>query len=164
MIRKPVLMFVCALLLAAPLIAAPPKDAPDITLATLSGKAIRVADLKGQVVLLDFWASWCIPCRKAFPEIEALGRELEPQGLTVIAVNVDEDQKNMHAFLEQFPHSMTIALDPKGSVAEAFKVNAMPSTMILDRAGRIRYSHKGYTDKSIVNFRSQVLALLAEAE
>ena len=164
MTRKPILMFVCALLLAAPLIAAPPKDAPDITLATLSGKAIRVADLKGQVVLLDFWASWCIPCRKAFPEIEALGRELEPQGLTVIAVNVDEDQKKMHAFLEQFPHAMTIAVDPKGSVAEAFKVNAMPSTMILDRAGRIRYSHKGYTDKSIASFRSQVLALLAEAE
>ena len=88
MTRKPVLMFVCALLLAAPLIAAPPKDAPDITLATLSGKAIRVADLKGQVVLLDFWASWCIPCRKAFPEIEALRRELEPQGLIVIGVNV----------------------------------------------------------------------------
>lgn len=168
MTRRSAFALVLVALLAVPLMAAAPKDtakdAPDITLTTLSGQAIRLADLKGHVALLDFWASWCIPCRKAFPEIEALRRELEPQGLTVIAVNVDEDQKNMHAFLGQFPHAMTIALDPKGSVAEAFKVNAMPSTMILDRAGRIRYSHKGYTDKSIANFRSQVLALLAETE
>jgi peroxiredoxin len=168
MIRRPALLLLIAALLATTAVAAPVKgtlkEAPDVTLTAVSGKTIRLADLKGKVVLLDFWASWCIPCRKSFPAIDALHRELEPRGLAVVAVSVDEELKNAHAFLEQFPHTMTIALDPKGAAAEAFKVNAMPSTMILDRDGRIRYSHKGYTGKSIANFRSQVIELLAEAE
>jgi peroxiredoxin len=168
MIRRPALIVLLSSLLTAAALAAPVKDvykdAPDIALTSLSGQSIHLASLKGKVVLLDFWASWCIPCRKSFPEMEALHRELQPKGLTLIAVNVDEEQKNAHTFLEQFPHTMTIALDPKGTVAEAFKVNAMPSTMILDRAGRIRYSHKGYTDKSAATFRSQVLQLIEEAE
>lgn len=157
---------ILASLLGASLVAAPKDslitDAPDITLTAISGKTMRIADLKGQVVLLDFWASWCIPCRKSFPEVDALHRELQPKGLAVIAVNVDEQQKNAYTFLEKYPHTMTIAFDPKGAVAEAFKLEAMPSTMIVDRSGHIRFSHQGYTEKTIGQFRSEVLQLLAE--
>lgn len=155
-----------AVTLGTSLVAAPKdaaiKDAPDITLTAISGKTMRIADLKGQVVLLDFWASWCIPCRKSFPEVDALHRELEPKGLVVIAVNVDEQTKNAYTFLEQYPHTMTIAFDPKGTVADAFKLEAMPSTMIVDRGGHIRFTHQGYTEKTIGQFRSEVLQLLAE--
>lgn len=155
-----------AVTLGTSLVAAPKdaaiKDAPDITLTAISGKTMRIADLKGQVVLLDFWASWCIPCRKSFPEVDALHRELEPKGLVVIAVNVDEQTKNAYTFLEQYPHTMTIAFDPKGTVADAFKLEAMPSTMIVDRRGHIRFTHQGYTEKTIGQFRSEVLQLLAE--
>ena len=157
---------ILASLLGASLVAAPKDspitDAPDITLTAISGKTMRIADLKGQVVLLDFWASWCIPCRRSFPEVDALHRELQPKGLAVIAVNVDEQQKNAYTFLEKYPHTMTIAFDPKGAVAEAFKLEAMPSTMIVDRSGHIRFSHQGYTEKTIGQFRSEVLQLLAE--
>ena len=157
---------ILASLLGASLVAAPKDslitDAPDITLTAISGKTLRIADLKGQVVLLDFWASWCIPCRKSFPEVDALHRELHPKGLAVIAVNVDEQQKNAYTFLEKYPHTMTIAFDPKGAVAAAFKLEAMPSTMIVDRSGHIRFTHQGYTEKTIGQFRTEVLQLLAE--
>lgn len=166
MIRRSLLaVFVASLLLAA---SARAKDvlldAPDVTLTSDSGQAVHLASLRGKVVLLDFWASWCIPCRKSFPEIEALHHDLASKGLVVIAVNVDEEQKNADTFLAKFPHTMTVALDPKGTAAEAFKVSAMPSTVIVDRAGRIRYTHKGYTDKAIARFRTQVAELLAEGE
>ena len=144
--------------------AAAPSVIPDITLTTLSGAPLHVADLKGNVVLLDFWASWCIPCRKSFPEVDALHRELKPRGLEVVAVNVDEQQKNADAFLAKYPHTMTVALDPRGNAARAFDLQAMPSTLIVDRAGRIRYTHQGYSEKTIGQFRSEVLQLLAETE
>ena len=101
---------------------------------------------------------------KSFPAIESLHKEFESKGLAVVAVTVDEERKNADTFLGMFPHSMTVALDPKGSVAEAFKVSAMPSTMIVDRAGNLRYTHKGYTDKALANFRTEVVELLAEAQ
>lgn len=166
--RALALAFVVTSLAGTALVAAPKaaqlKDAPDITLTAISGKTIRIANLKGQVVLLDFWASWCVPCRKSFPEVDALHRELEPKGLVVVAVNVDEQAKNAYAFLEKYPHSMTIAFDPRGVVAEAFKLEAMPSTMIVDRSGHIRFTHQGYTEKTIGQFRTEVLQLLAEKQ
>jgi peroxiredoxin len=162
--RRSVIAFMLASVLALPVLAAPLKDAPDITLSGLNGKTLRIADLKGKVVLLDFWASWCIPCRRSFPEVDALHRELESKGLAVIAVNVDEQQKNAYTFLEKYPHTMTVAFDPKGSVAEAFNLQAMPSTLIVDRSGHIRFTHQGYTEKTIGQFRTEVLQLLAETE
>lgn len=164
MIRRAVASLSLAAAFVAPAGAVVSKTAPDITLTAISGKTIRIADLKGRVVLLDFWASWCIPCRRSFPEVDGLNKELAPKGLAVIAVNVDEQEKNAYAFLEKYPHTMTIAFDPKGAVAQAFDLQAMPSSMILDRAGRIRFTHEGYTDKTIGQFRTEVLQLLAEGE
>ncbi|MFN7916739.1 MAG: TlpA disulfide reductase family protein [Vicinamibacterales bacterium] len=168
MIRRGLSLLLCTIALALAAAPASAKDvlkpAPDVTLRTLDGHDVHLASLKGKVVLVDFFASWCIPCRKSFPEIEALHHEFASKGLVVLAVNVDEEHRNAEMFLEKYPHTMTIVLDPKGAAAEAFKVNAMPSTMILDRSGHIRYTHKGYTDKVIAKFRSQVEELLAEAE
>ena len=138
------------------------KDAPDISLPALSGKPIRIAELKGRVVLLDFWASWCVPCRKSFPEVDALYRELRTRGFEVVAINVDEQQRNASAFLEKYPHSMPIAFDPEGKAATAFDLKAMPSTMILDRGGHIRFTHMGYTEKTIAQYRAEILQLLGE--
>jgi thiol-disulfide isomerase/thioredoxin len=143
---------------------APPDVAPDITLTGLNGKALRIADLKGQVVLLDFWASWCVPCRRSFPAVDLLSRELGPKGVTTVAVNVDEVQRNAFTFLEKYPHTMTIAFDPAGTVAEAFHLQAMPSSLLIDRAGRVRFTHQGYTEKTISQFRTEALQLLAENE
>jgi len=140
-----------------------PKDLPALTLRTLDGKTVTTADLKGKVVLLDFWASWCIPCRKSFPEVDRLSKDFEQKGLTVIAVSVDEQRKNAESFLSLFPHTMTIALDDKGTAAQALDLQGMPSSLLVDRAGHIRFTHMGYTDKTIGQFRIEIAQLLAEA-
>src|SRR5262249_11749530 len=121
----------------------PTLPAPDVTLTTDAGSPLRLSDLKGRVTLVDFWASWCIPCRASFPALDALQKELRDKGFTVIAINVDEDRRNAERFLSERPHTMTIALDPKGQAAEAFKVKGMPSSIVIDRRGNIRFSHMG---------------------
>ena len=168
MIRRTALLALCSVVtmtwLAAHVAAAPPKALPPLTFNTLDGKTIESADLKGKVVLLDFWASWCIPCRKSFPEVDRLSKDFASKGVTVIAVNVDEQRKNADAFLSQYPHSMTVAFDSKGVSAQAFDLQGMPSSLIIDRAGRVRFTHMGYTDKTIAQFRTEITQLLTEAQ
>ena len=168
MIRRTALIALWSLLtatfVATNSIAATPKELPALTFTTLDGNPIRSLDLKGRVVLLDFWASWCVPCRKSFPEVDRLSKDFDSKGLTVIAVNVDEERKNADVFLPQFPHSMTVAFDSKGLAARAFDLQGMPSSLIIDRLGRVRFTHMGYTDKTIGQFRTEVAQLLAEAK
>lgn len=161
--RRTLLALMLATACALPAFAAPPKSLPDITLATAAGTTLTSADFKGKVVLLDFWASWCIPCRKSFPEVDRLSKELTAKGVVVVAVNVDEQRKNADAFLAAYPHSMTIGYDTHGTLAETFDLQAMPSSIIIDTTGRVRFTHMGYTDKTIGQFRSELLQLLAEA-
>ncbi|MEQ1908285.1 MAG: TlpA disulfide reductase family protein [Vicinamibacterales bacterium] len=168
MIRRTALVSLCSALatawLAVHVAAAPAKALPPLTFTTLDGGTIESADLKGKVVVLDFWASWCIPCRKSFPEIDRLSKEFASKGVTVIAVNVDEQRKNADAFLSQYPHQVTVAFDSKGVSAKAFDLQGMPSSLIIDRSGRVRFRHMGYTDKTIAQFRTEIGQLLTEAE
>jgi cytochrome c biogenesis protein CcmG, thiol:disulfide interchange protein DsbE len=151
-------------LATAPAHATALQPAPNVALVDADGHAARLSDLAGRVVLVDFWASWCVPCRTSFPALDALYRELGPKGLVVVAVNVDEQRRNADAFLSARPHTMRVAFDPKGEAARAFALQAMPSAVIIDRAGRIRHTHMGYTEKTVVQYRSEVLELLGEAE
>lgn len=158
-------MFVLALLAsaaAASIAAAPPAAVRDLTFADEGGRTLHLAELKGQVVLLDFWASWCVPCRVSFPAVDALHKELGKKGFSAVAVNVDEQRKNADAFLEVRPHTMPVVFDPKGQAAEAFELKAMPSALILDRAGHVRFRHMGYTEKTIAQYRAEILQLLKE--
>ena len=141
----------------------PATEVPDLSFNDESGHTLRLADFKGQVVLLDFWASWCVPCRVSFPVVDALHKELGGRGFAVVAINVDEQRKNADSFLEVRPHTMPVVFDPKGRAAEAFELPAMPSALILDRAGRVRFRHTGYTEKTITQYRSEILQLLKEA-
>ena len=168
MIRRTALVSLCLALtitwLAVDVAAAAPKALPPLTFTTFDGKTIESADLKGKVVLLDFWASWCIPCRKSFPEIDRLSKDFASKGVTVIAVNVDEQRRNADAFLSQFPHQVTVAFDSKGVSAKAFDLQGMPSSLIIDRGGHVRFTHMGYTDKTIAQFRTEIGQLLMEAQ
>jgi thiol-disulfide isomerase/thioredoxin len=151
--------------LAAPILGSTSvTPAPDVTLTSETGASMRLSDLRGQVVLIDFWASWCIPCRASFPALDALQKELHAKGFTAMAVNLDEERQKADQFLATRPHTMTVAFDPQGKTAEAFKVKGMPSTMVLDRHGNIRFTHMGYTEKTLAQFRSEVLALLGEPD
>jgi thiol-disulfide isomerase/thioredoxin len=138
--------------------------APALALTALDGSEIHLRDLKGRVVLVDFWASWCVPCRVSFPALDGLYRELHARGLEVIAVNVDERGRDADEFLNAHPHTMPVFLDPKGLAAEAFRIAGMPTSILIDRTGQIRFTHMGYTTMSTEVYRREILALLEEQD
>lgn len=126
------------------------KPAPDFTLRSegggSSGENIKLSDLKGQVVLLNFWASWCGPCRKEMPLLNDLHNKFKELGVTVLGINVESEKEMAMDFLSKTPVDFPILLDPTSSVVEAYRVDAMPTTLVIDRDGMIRTHHRGYKD------------------
>jgi thiol-disulfide isomerase/thioredoxin len=135
---------------------------PDLTLPDAGGAVHHLADFKGQVVLLDFWASWCIPCKASFPQLDALYKELKDKGATVLAINLDEQRKAADTFLATRPHTMPVLFDAAGKVAATFNLQGMPSSVLVDRQGKVRFVHMGYTEKTLAQYRSEIAQLLAE--
>lgn len=142
--------------------AAPLKAAPALKAQDAAGKMVELATLKGKVVLVDFWASWCVPCKTSFPAIDALYKEYQPRGLEVLAVNVDERRGDADRFLGEHPHHLTVLFDPKGASPSAFGVKGMPSSFLIDKAGAIRFAHMGYSGNVDTAYRHEILELLAE--
>lgn len=110
---------------------------------------INLASLKGQVVYLDFWASWCKPCRNSFPWMNSLQQRFGKQGLKIIAVNVDKEQELMKKFLAEVPAEFTIAYDPEGLLAEQYQLKGMPSSYLIDRNGNLKKTHVGFRERDI---------------
>jgi cytochrome c biogenesis protein CcmG/thiol:disulfide interchange protein DsbE len=100
--------------------------------------------LRGQVVYLDFWASWCAPCRQSFPWMEQMRQAHQAGGLTVIAVDVDRDRTDADRFLRQFQPGFEVRFDPEGTLAQRFEVSGMPTSFIIDRRGTVRFTHVGF--------------------
>jgi thiol-disulfide isomerase/thioredoxin len=149
-------------LLAVMLAAAPPKSVPSIALASADGTTVQLAAYTGKVLLVDFWASWCIPCKTSFPALDAMYREYQPRGLDVLAVNLDERRHDADAFLESHPYHMTVLFDPKGASPVAFGVQGMPSSFLIDKAGTIRFTHMGYSGNVAESYRREITQLLGE--
>lgn len=149
-------------LFAATTLPAAVRQAPPISVQLDDGSRAALASYKGQVVLVDFWASWCVPCRTSFPALDALYKQYRDRGLVVIAVNVDERPSDAQAFLAARPHAMPIALDHKGEAAKAFDVQGMPTSFLIDRDGQIRFVHAGYTTKTLSGYHDEIVRLLAE--
>jgi peroxiredoxin len=141
---------------------AAPAAAPRLELPDRDGRTVRLADLLGRVVVVDFWASWCGPCKQSFPDLDALYAELNDRGLSVLAVSVDEKRSEADAFLASRQHRLTVLFDPPAKAAEAFGVEGMPTTFVVDRRGLVRARHEGYTPKVARAIRDRVLELLAE--
>lgn len=137
--------------------------APALELPTADGAAVSLASLRGKVVLVDVWASWCVPCKAAFPEYDALQREYRARGFEVLAVNVDERRADADRFLAGRSPALTVVFDPKGVAPERLKVHGMPTSFLVDRRGHIRYTHEGFTAKDLATYRRRIEALLAEA-
>ncbi|MEL0586679.1 MAG: TlpA disulfide reductase family protein [Candidatus Thiodiazotropha sp. (ex. Lucinoma kazani)] len=105
---------------------------------------VSLSQFKGKVVLLDFWASWCVPCRASFPWMSELQNKYQSLGLEVIAINVDKDPSLAEAFLSKVQAEFTIAFDPKGDVASQYGLKGMPASYLIDKQGRILQSHIGF--------------------
>jgi len=119
--------------------------APDITVESLAGKSLGLADYRGKVVLLDVWASWCGPCKQELPVLDDLAKRLRADGVEILAVSIDQDRANVTKFLRVRPHwSLTIAHDPKGRIADTLAPDKMPTSYVIDRAGTIRYVNSGF--------------------
>ncbi len=112
-------------------------EAPDFSVRTLDGKLIQLHQLQGSVVLLNFWATWCPPCREELPSMERLHRRLAPEGLVLIAVSVDEDAANVRSVVDAHSISFLVALDPQMRLPKLFGVTGYPETFVIDSAGRI---------------------------
>jgi thiol-disulfide isomerase/thioredoxin len=117
--------------------------------------------LHGKVVYVDFWASWCAPCRKSFPWLNDLQKKYGEQGLVVIGVNVDRDPQKAEKFLDTFPPGFRIVYDPKGKLAEQYALKGMPSTFVFGRDGKQAWTHVGFRDSDREELERNVRALLA---
>jgi peroxiredoxin len=112
------------------------KVAPDFTLNDLSGKPMTLSALRGSVVLLDFWATWCPPCQASMPHLERLHQEFGAKGLTVLGVT-DEEKATVEPFLKANRVTFTILLDPKQAAVTSYRVTTIPRTLIIDREGKV---------------------------
>lgn len=122
--------------------------APQFELPTASGK-VHLSDFKGKVVYLDFWASWCSPCRKSFPWMNKMARLYGSKGLVVLAVNLDKDRDLAKRFLKDIPAKFTVAFDPEGTVADRYGVQAMPSSYLISRDGKLMQTHLGFRQDDV---------------
>ncbi len=123
---------------------------------------LDLSAFRGKVVYLDFWASWCGPCKQSFPWLDNLVREYGPQNFVVIGVNVDKDRDRAARFLSDTPADFPIMYDPKGQVAAAYKIAGMPGGVLIDRTGHVRFQHAGFSDKQKAIYEEQVQSLLLE--
>ncbi len=121
------------------------KAAPDFNLPGIN-RPIQLSDYKGKVVYLDFWASWCGPCKQSFPWMNALQEKYGEKDFKVVAINLDVNTEDWKKFLETVPANFDIALDPKGLIAKQFGVKGMPTSLIIDREGKVHVQHAGYND------------------
>lgn len=133
------------------------KPAPDFALKNSAGENVRLTDLRGEVVMINFWATWCGPCRQEMPLLDEMHARYNRVGFTLLGVNIDDDQRRAEEMIESLGVTFPVVFDSTKAVSEQYDVSAMPVTILLDREGVVRYVHygykPGYEDKYIVQIR-----------
>jgi len=142
--------------------AAEPAPAPDFTLPAMDGSELRLSELKGQVVMVNFWATWCGPCRQEMPLLQQLQAKYEPLGFTLVGINVEPDSAGALTWLQKAPVTFPILFDRQNEVAERFGVQGMPSSVFIDRAGKVRHVHRGYQPGDESKYADMVRSLVKE--
>ena len=136
--------------------------APNFTLTDRDGNTVSLEDLRGQVVMINFWASWCGPCREEMPRRVQIHQRYQPRGVTLLGVNVEENSSDAVSWLKDRPVSYPILLDPDNGVSKLYDVVAMPSTVIVDRQGNVRFLHHGYQAGYEDQYQDQIRQLVRE--
>lgn len=130
--------------------------------AVVAAAAFDLAAHAGKVVVLDFWASWCKPCRESMPWLSRLQREHGAKGLQVVAVSVDADEADMRSRLGELDEGIVVVFDPEGVLAQQYKLEGMPTSYLIDRGGKARGSHLGFRAKEAAAREAEIVALLEE--
>jgi thiol-disulfide isomerase/thioredoxin len=137
--------------------------APNCSLRLIEGgPSTSINQLRGKVLYVDFWASWCIPCRASFPFMNALDKDLKGKGLKVVAINVDEKPEDAKRFLTKYPARFAIAVKANEACAKQFGVEGMPSSFVVDRRGVIRHVHQGFRPEDAGRLHTLINQLLSE--
>jgi len=118
--------------------------------------------MRGEIILLNFWASWCGPCRQEMPILDAIHKKYSPLGFQVLGVNVDLTSDKAADYLSSTPVNFPVLYDPKNEVSKLYNVSAMPSTAIIDRDGYVRYVHEGYKSGDEDTYHEKIKALMRE--
>ncbi len=139
----------------------PPAPAFSLPLRGSAG-ALGLDKLRGQVVMVNFWASWCEPCRKEFPLLDQIYRKYRAAGFTLVGVNVEPDSKDAEGFIAKTPVTFPIAFDKDSAVSKAYHVSGMPTTVLIDRKGVLRWVHRSYVPGDENEYLNQVRAMLTE--
>jgi peroxiredoxin len=151
-----------AVIVATAAFAADSGPAPAFTLTDLGGAQGGLSQYRGNVVLVNFWATWCGPCQQEMPLLDAMYKKYKPAGFTLIGVNVDKEAPAVKALLERKPVSFPVLLDPANAVSKAYHVDEMPSSVIVDRKGQIRYVHRGYKPGDENEYQDRIRQLIRE--
>ena len=136
--------------------------APDFALPLENGKKLKLSQLQGHVVMINFWASWCAPCRQEMPLIEDLFQKYKKLGFVVYGVNVDFKPEDAQQLLKEIKVSFPVGYDSKNKISELYKVDSMPSTIMVDRKGQMRFLHRGYKPGYEKDYEDQIRQLVRE--
>ena len=138
-----------------------PAMAPAFNLPATHGPA-TLDSLRGKVALVDFWASWCEPCRKSFPWMKSMYERYAAKGFTIVAINLDKDRDKADAFLQEFSAPFTVAFDPNGKTAEAYGVKAMPTSFLIAPDGKLLETHAGFDAKRAALLEKKIAGMLSQ--
>jgi thiol-disulfide isomerase/thioredoxin len=158
----PALFLACLACAATTQAATPGAAAPPFALPTAGGDTVSLAPLRGRVVYVDFWASWCAPCRRSFPWMNALQARYGKDGLAIVGINVDKRREDAERFLRDTPASFTVVYDAHGATPAAYDVKGMPSSYLIDRRGNVVAVEEGFHDERRDDVEARIRALLAQ--
>ncbi len=136
--------------------------APDFTLKSSTGENVRLAEQRGQVVMLNFWASWCGPCRQEMPLLDGISKKYGKMGFVLYGVNVEEDNTAAKKMLKDLGMSFPILFDTESKLSGLYNVEAMPTSVIIDKKGNIRYIDRGYKAGDENKYKEQIMELIRE--
>lgn len=140
------------------------KEPPAFSGKTANGEKVSLSDYKGKVTIIDFWASWCKPCKEEFPFLVELYDNYSEKGLDLLGINLDEEVANMNKFLKKLDKDIKFKIisDPDSKIGNLYNVEAIPSTFILDKKGVVRYMHLGFSSEEKEKFKKEIESLLSE--